>query len=171
MTGSSIDTLIGEVRNRRILVAQAKEVREKAGITAARMAKAVGVSTGTLIKWENGEIVPRAGVTFGRWEEAVSRLREFIEVGDIEPPTPASAVADVLSMRVCNALVREFGRDNIKTLSDLAKISAARLLDIRNFGHGSLREVERVLEHVGLELAPETAERLQRELDARGPGI
>jgi hypothetical protein len=44
-----------------------------------------------------------------------------------------------------------------KTARDVAACAAADLLDIRNFGHGQLREVRRVLAAAGLALKGEVA--------------
>lgn len=80
------------------------------------------------------------------------------QVRDVLPPVNPSQIppqetpieALQLSVRSYNTLKRE----GIHTLGKLCAFTAAELLDLRNFGQGSLAETEKALKTVGLQLKP-----------------
>ncbi len=56
---TAIDDLIEEVRRAKMLSPdEARRVRESAGLSCARLAKALGVPASTLARWESGERTP-----------------------------------------------------------------------------------------------------------------
>jgi DNA-binding transcriptional regulator YiaG len=64
-------TLTEEVLNRRTLPepAEARAIRERAGVTQARLASELGVSAVTISRWECGQRQPR-----GQHRDAYARL-------------------------------------------------------------------------------------------------
>ena len=58
-----------------------------------------------------------------------------------------------LSVRAANCMEVE----QIRTIGDLCKYSEAKLLEVRNFGKTSLKEIQKKLAERGLSLAPDDA--------------
>lgn len=70
-------------------------------------------------------------------------------LADLWPDASPGPIAN----RTRNSLIRA----GFKTIGELTAITAADLLEFRNFGHGQLREVQRVLSDAGLRLREEEA--------------
>jgi len=67
------------------------------------------------------------------------------------PPIYIDAVADDLCVRARNGLARA----QCRTLGDVARLTKAQLLGIRNLGHTSVRQIEDTLNAHGLTFAQE----------------
>jgi DNA-binding XRE family transcriptional regulator len=69
-------TLIDEVRARQLPSAKARRaIRVAADVSQGRMAAEVGVHRSTLIRWENGECVPR-GEARERYAKLLAALQQ-----------------------------------------------------------------------------------------------
>lgn len=152
MTG--MDDLIAEIRRAKALTpAEAERVRKAAGVSQARLAEAMGIENSTLNQWEAGKRTPRPE-GMARWSEAIERLREVLDETEeqpvaFDPIDESTEVRDLFSVRVRNGLLRE----GIRTVGDLTDFSPQDLREIRNFGAGSVAEVERLLARAGLRLS------------------
>jgi len=57
---------------------EAKQLRERAGVSLRTMAKAVGVRASTLIRWEAGQVRPREGTALA-WLAVLDQLWAELE--------------------------------------------------------------------------------------------
>jgi Bacterial RNA polymerase, alpha chain C terminal domain len=109
-------------------------------------------------------ILPRLAASFARnsWPKGEIMPGIAIEVTDETPADGAPAILsqplealwpgapqDPIATRTLNSLLR----DGIRTVGALTGRTGQDLLDLRHFGHGQLREVQRVLAGAGLSLA------------------